>query len=86
MVLRCAYHVDTLLRLFGLFFSQKMNLVIFRPAKLIDTRYMYFVCTTPATVLCRFLRNFDGVYVRVKRYAYNLNMILKLLFVTFFTS
>ena len=65
----------------------KLNLAIV-PAVSI-TKWMvrgYLVGATHPTVLYRFFRNFTGVLFMVWRYACGLDIILRLFFVTFFTS
>ena len=62
-------------------FFHFVNLVIFRP-QCIDSGYL--VSATPHTILYWSFWNFVYVFAMVWRYAYGLDIILELIFVTFF--
>ena len=80
MLWRYACGLDIILRLF----LSKLNLAIFRALSI--TMWMdrgYLVDATPPTVLYRFFWNFTGVLVMVWKYACGLDIILRLIIVTF---
>ena len=65
-------------------FFRNLNLVIFRAFwqwKRMDSGYL--VCATPPTVSFRFFWNFTDVFTRLWRYARGLDMLLRLIFITF---
>ena len=83
MVWRCACGLDIIHRLFFVTFSAIWTIFqAWTLSKGIDSGYL--VCATPSTVLCRSFWNFTGVFVMVWRCAYELDIILRLNFVTFF--
>ena len=61
-----------------------LNLVIFE-ARIVPSVCILdtIVCATAPTVLCLSFFNFTGVFVMVGRCAYGLDIILRLIFVTF---
>ena len=82
MVWKCACGLDILEFIFHFF--RILNLVTFKAwilSKDIDSGYL--VCTTPSAVLCWSFWNFTGVFVMVWRCACGLDIILRLIFVTF---
>ena len=85
MVWRCACDLDIIPRLIFFYFFRILNLVIFQArilSKAIDSGYI--VCAIPPTVLYRSFWNFTDVFVMVWRCACGLDIIHRLIFVTFF--
>ena len=88
---RCFYHPLKICMWFGYnpqinfsHFFRNLNLVIFRAFwqwKRMDSGYL--VCATPPIVSFRFFWNFTDVFTRLWRYACGLDMLLRLIFITF---
>ena len=81
MVLGCACGLDIIVRFFYHFFDF-VNLIFFWP-QCIDSGYL--VSATPHTILYRSFWKFAHVFSMVWKYAYDLDIILALIFVTFST-
>ena len=82
---RYACALDIILRLIFDTFFRILNFVIFQfwiLSKGIDSGYL--VCATPPIVLCQSFWNCTGVFVMVWRCACGLDIILRLIVVTFF--
>ena len=66
-------------------FFRILNLVIFEARILSKCMYIgYLVCVTLTAVLCGCFWNFTGVFVMVWRCACDLDIIIRLIFATFF--
>ena len=86
MVWRCACGLDIIFRLTFVTFFRILNLYIFQARIVSKCMYIgYLVCAPPPIVLCQSFWNFTGVFVMVWRCVCGLDIILKLIFVTFST-